>query len=124
MSRIMRAFIAVSIVILILTIGLTPRPHRPKHRSKIGLQLSMESSCTTSLLVRGDPVILLHGYAQNSYMWRPLMVDLAKTHTIIAPDLRGWTAYAYTKVEPEEADQLIEASTHDPHFLISGPQSF
>ena len=22
---------------------------------------------------KGDPVILLHGYAQNSHMWRPLM---------------------------------------------------
>jgi pimeloyl-ACP methyl ester carboxylesterase len=39
---------------------------------------------------KGDPVILLHGYAQNSRMWRPLMAPLAKTHTIIAPDLRGF----------------------------------
>lgn len=38
---------------------------------------------------KGDPVILLHGYAQTSRMWRPLMVELAKTHTVIAPDLRG-----------------------------------
>ena len=39
---------------------------------------------------KGDPVILLHGYAENSHMWRPLMVELAKTHTVIAPDLRGF----------------------------------
>jgi pimeloyl-ACP methyl ester carboxylesterase len=39
---------------------------------------------------KGDPVILLHGYAQNSHMWRPLMVELAKTHTVVAPDLRGF----------------------------------
>ena len=38
----------------------------------------------------GDPVVLLHGYAQNSHMWRPLFGDLAKTHTVIAPDLRGF----------------------------------
>jgi pimeloyl-ACP methyl ester carboxylesterase len=38
----------------------------------------------------GDPVILLHGYAQNSHMWRPLIVELAKTRTVIAPDLRGF----------------------------------
>ncbi len=37
----------------------------------------------------GDPVILLHGYAQTSHMWRPLMAELAKTRTVIAPDLRG-----------------------------------
>src|SRR5437660_5047844 len=39
---------------------------------------------------KGAPVILLHGYAQNSHMWRPLMKELAKTHLVIAPDLRGF----------------------------------
>jgi pimeloyl-ACP methyl ester carboxylesterase len=38
----------------------------------------------------GDPVILLHGYAQTSHMWRPLIAQLAKTHVVIAPDLRGF----------------------------------
>jgi pimeloyl-ACP methyl ester carboxylesterase len=39
---------------------------------------------------KGDPVILLHGYAENSHMWRPLMAQLAQRHTVIAPDLRGF----------------------------------
>src|SRR5262249_51862339 len=38
----------------------------------------------------GSPVILVHGYAQNSHMWRPLMAELGKTHRVIAPDLRGF----------------------------------
>jgi pimeloyl-ACP methyl ester carboxylesterase len=38
----------------------------------------------------GDPVYLLHGFAQTSHMWRPLIAELAKTHTVIAPDLRGF----------------------------------
>ena len=38
----------------------------------------------------GDPVFLLHGYAQTSHMWRPLISELAKTHRVIAPDLRGF----------------------------------
>ena len=37
----------------------------------------------------GEPVILLHGYAQTSHMWRPLIAELAKTRAVIAPDLRG-----------------------------------
>jgi pimeloyl-ACP methyl ester carboxylesterase len=37
----------------------------------------------------GPAVILLHGYAETSRMWLPLMPELAKTHTVIAPDLRG-----------------------------------
>jgi pimeloyl-ACP methyl ester carboxylesterase len=50
----------------------------------------------------GEPVVLLHGYAQTSHMWRPLMAKLASTHTLIAPDLRGAGASAtpvdgYTK---------------------------
>jgi pimeloyl-ACP methyl ester carboxylesterase len=39
---------------------------------------------------KGDPVILLHGFAETSRMWRPLIVELAKTHTVVAPDLRGF----------------------------------
>jgi pimeloyl-ACP methyl ester carboxylesterase len=39
---------------------------------------------------KGDPVILLHGYAETSRMWRPLIAELAKTHTVVAPDLRGF----------------------------------
>jgi pimeloyl-ACP methyl ester carboxylesterase len=38
---------------------------------------------------QGDPVVLLHGYAETSHMWRPLMAELASTRTVIAPDLRG-----------------------------------
>jgi pimeloyl-ACP methyl ester carboxylesterase len=37
----------------------------------------------------GDPIVLLHGYAETSHMWRPIMPILAKTHTVIAVDLRG-----------------------------------
>jgi alpha-beta hydrolase superfamily lysophospholipase len=39
---------------------------------------------------KGPLVLLVHGYAQNSHMWRPLMAELGKTHTVIAPDLRGF----------------------------------
>jgi len=38
---------------------------------------------------KGSPVVLLHGYAQTSHMWSPLMPLLAKEHTVIVPDLRG-----------------------------------
>src|ERR1700737_1368820 len=39
---------------------------------------------------KGDPVILLHGYAETSHMWLPLIAKLADKHTVIAPDLRGF----------------------------------
>jgi pimeloyl-ACP methyl ester carboxylesterase len=37
----------------------------------------------------GPAVVLLHGYAETSHMWNPLMPLLAKTHTVIVPDMRG-----------------------------------
>ena len=38
---------------------------------------------------QGPAVVLLHGYAETSHMWLPLMPLLAKSHTVIVPDLRG-----------------------------------
>ena len=39
---------------------------------------------------KGDPVLLLHGYAETSRMWLPLIAKLTGNHTVIAPDLRGF----------------------------------
>ena len=38
---------------------------------------------------KGNPVVLLHGYAETGHMWRPIMPLLAQRHTVIVPDLRG-----------------------------------
>src|SRR5271165_3203084 len=38
---------------------------------------------------QGPAVVLLHGYTETSHMWLPLLPLLAKSHTVIAPDLRG-----------------------------------
>jgi pimeloyl-ACP methyl ester carboxylesterase len=37
----------------------------------------------------GTPLILLHGYAETSRMWRPIIPMLAERFTVIAPDLPG-----------------------------------
>jgi len=37
----------------------------------------------------GPAVLLLHGYAETSRMWRPLIPKLAEKFTVIAPDLPG-----------------------------------
>lgn len=38
----------------------------------------------------GPPVVLLHGYPQTHAMWQRTAPELARTHTVIAPDLRGY----------------------------------
>ena len=37
----------------------------------------------------GPALVLLHGYAETSLMWRPIMPLLAERFTVIAPDLPG-----------------------------------
>ena len=47
----------------------------------------------TKIFVRvgghGPAVVMLHGYGETGDMWQPLAVKLARTHTVIVPDLRG-----------------------------------
>ncbi len=37
----------------------------------------------------GPAVVLIHGFGDTGDMWGPLAIQLAKTHTVIVPDLRG-----------------------------------
>jgi pimeloyl-ACP methyl ester carboxylesterase len=37
----------------------------------------------------GPALVLLHGYAETSLMWRPIIPQLAERFTVIAPDLPG-----------------------------------
>jgi pimeloyl-ACP methyl ester carboxylesterase len=38
---------------------------------------------------QGEPLVLIHGFGQNWYMWNRLLPELSKHFTVIAPDLRG-----------------------------------
>ncbi|EKV26142.1 alpha/beta hydrolase [Caenispirillum salinarum AK4] len=40
----------------------------------------------------GPPLLLLHGYPQTHACWHRMAPHLAKTHTLIMPDLRGYGA--------------------------------
>ncbi len=39
---------------------------------------------------KGPLLVLLHGWPQTSLCWRLVLPELAATHTVIAPDLRGY----------------------------------
>jgi haloacetate dehalogenase len=38
----------------------------------------------------GPAVVLLHGYPQSGIMWRKVVHELARTRTVVVPDLRGY----------------------------------
>src|SRR3954468_23357632 len=66
---------------------------------------------------KGDPVILLHGFAETSHMWLPLIAKLADKHTVIAPDLRGFGQSA------APADGYAKkAMAQDIHALVKSLQ--
>jgi len=64
---------------------------------------------------QGDPVLLLHGFGQSSHMWRPLIRELAKNHTVIAADLRG----AGQSDAPDEGYSK-SSMARDVHALMTG----
>ena len=74
---------------------------------------------------KGDLVVLLHGYAETSHMWLPLIPELAKTHTVIAPDLRGFGQSAtppdgYTKVVMAQDIHALVQKLGAQHIKIVG----
>jgi len=62
---------------------------------------------------KGDPIVLLHGYAETSHMWLPLIAKLADRHTVIAPDLRGFGESS----APDEGYSK-KAMAQDIHALV------
>jgi pimeloyl-ACP methyl ester carboxylesterase len=64
---------------------------------------------------QGSPVVLLHGYAQTGHMWKPILADLAKTHTVIVPDLRG----AGGSARPDDGYDKKNMAK-DIHELVTG----
>jgi pimeloyl-ACP methyl ester carboxylesterase len=64
---------------------------------------------------KGEPILLLHGYAETSHMWRPLMLQLARTNLVIAPDLRG----AGSSAAPADGYGKAELA-REMHSLVTG----
>ncbi len=75
----------------------------------------------------GPPLLLLHGFPQTRAMWTRIAPDLARSHTVICPDLRGYGASG----KPADAadctfremarDQLgLMAALGHAHFAVAG----
>ncbi len=76
----------------------------------------------------GPPVLLLHGNPQTHAMWNQVAPVLARTHTVICPDLRGYggsfkpapsadhAPYAKSSMARDMAE-LMTALGH-PHFAV------
>lgn len=52
----------------------------------------------------GPPVLLLHGYPQTSAMWHRVAPELAREHTVVTADLRG---YGDSTPPPDSEDDPV-----------------
>jgi pimeloyl-ACP methyl ester carboxylesterase len=73
----------------------------------------------------GDPIVLLHGFAETSHMWLPLIEKLSGKYTVIAPDLRGFGQSSapedgYTKKAMAQDIHALVKSLHYDHIRLVG----
>src|SRR5882724_4336821 len=73
---------------------------------------------------KGDAIVLLHGYAETSHMWLPLIAKLSDKHAVIAPDLRGFGQSSappggYTKAAmAQDIHALVKSLKYDRIKLV------
>ncbi|WP_341988555.1 alpha/beta hydrolase [Azorhizobium sp. AG788] len=77
----------------------------------------------------GPPLLLLHGYPQTGVMWHKMAPELAKTHTLVIPDLPGygWSAAPepgahhdpYSKRAMGEAMVRVMEHLGHAHFAVA-----
>ena len=73
----------------------------------------------------GPAALLLHGYGDTGDMWGPLASELARTHTVIVPDLRGMgrsskpSAGYDKKTQAADMRAVVTALGHDRSAVVA-----
>src|SRR5580700_10047589 len=82
-------------VLLIALASPTPSPRAMQRDVAVAGSIAVRTATVDGVKLqyltagRGPAIVLLHGYAETSRMWRPLIPKLAANFTVIAPDLPG-----------------------------------
>jgi haloacetate dehalogenase len=66
----------------------------------------------------GPPLLLLHGFPQNLAMWAKVAPILARGHTIVCADLRGYGDSSKPKCAPDNANYSFRAMANDQVALM------
>lgn len=67
----------------------------------------------------GPPLLLLHGFPQTAAMWDTIAADLARTHTVVATDLRGYGESSRPESGPDHAGYSFRAMASDQVAVMS-----
>lgn len=88
-----------------------------------------EAQINTWVGGRGEPLLLLHGYPQNYYMWHRICDRLAENFTVVMSDLRGYgdsskpsvseDHYSYCKrVMAQDQVEVMSSLGYDQFYLV------
>jgi haloacetate dehalogenase len=66
----------------------------------------------------GPPVLLLHGFPQNLAMWAKVAPVLARGHTVVCADLRGYGDSSKPKCAPDNSNYSFRALASDQVGLM------
>lgn len=66
----------------------------------------------------GPPVLLLHGFPQTSAMWHRVAPELARRHTVVAADLRGYGDSSRPPAGEDHAGYSFRAMAADQVALM------
>jgi haloacetate dehalogenase len=73
------------------------------------------ASATINLVMKGDgpPLPLLHGYPETHAMWHKIAPDLARDHTVVCADLRGYGDSSKPRGLPDHSNYSKRAMAQD-----------
>jgi haloacetate dehalogenase len=66
----------------------------------------------------GPPVLLLHGFPQNLAMWAKVAPVLARGHTVVCADLRGYGDSSKPRYAPDNSNYSFRALANDQFGLM------
>ena len=95
------SFVFGTILLLIGSVCGAPEPIALRDATIGDVKLHYMTAC------HGPTVILLHGFAETSRMWRPIIPLLAEKFTVIAPDLPG---IGDSSIPADKIDMITSAS--------------
>ena len=86
-----RTFCATLLGLLFLFTGFSTAAHADAANKAVASRTAEVKGLKMHYLTagHGPSLILLHGYAETSLMWKPIIPLLAERFTVIAPDLPG-----------------------------------
>ena len=95
MNRLIRVIVSLAASFVVLSLASGATAQQPPQTSAAAPAISVKMADVDGLKIHymtaghGPALILLHGYAETSRMWRPIIPQLAGKFTVIAPDLPG-----------------------------------